>query len=74
MQTGNDLHTHTLMIPASALTSTTSMMFTTSSANAHTHMVTLNAGQLSTIAGGGMVTVTSTNDGGHTHMYQIRCS
>ena len=69
-------HTHTVTIPASALNSTTAMTFNTSSAGTspHMHSVTLEAAQLTTLKGGGTVTVTSTVADLHAHMYMVRCT
>lgn len=72
-------HTHTLCVPDADLTSPPSAGATyTSSCNLdplndidHIHNVTLSAQQLSTINGGGSVTVTSTEDDLHTHQFTI---
>jgi hypothetical protein len=73
-QVPGDSHTHTVMVPASALDATSGQTFTTSSANSHTHMITLSANSLTTIKGGGSVTVTSTTNSGHAHDYTVRCT
>jgi hypothetical protein len=72
-------HTHTLCVPDADLTSPPSAGATyTSSCNLdplndidHIHNVTLSALELSTINGGGTVTVTSTEDDLHTHQFAI---
>ena len=46
-------HTHTVTIAASTLNATTAQTFTTSTRPAHTHMVTLEPAQLTTLKGGG---------------------
>ncbi|HXU01891.1 MAG TPA: hypothetical protein VN903_13050 [Polyangia bacterium] len=68
-------HTHTIMIPASTLDMTTAQTFDTSAVLGHMHMVTLEPANLTTLKGGGMVTVTSTSAGtpAHTHMFTISC-
>src|SRR5437763_2103893 len=72
MQSQSD-HVHTVTIPASTLNATTAQTFNTSVALAHMHMVALDPSQLSTLKGGGTVTVTSTVASAHTHMYTISC-
>jgi hypothetical protein len=37
-------------------------------------MITLSPANLTTLRGGGMVQVLSTNVGNHTHTYQISCT
>jgi len=63
-------HNHTASIPASDQQKPADMTYTSSSTLSHTHMVTLNAGQLSSLGAGGSVTVTSTvstTTGNHSH-------
>lgn len=63
-------HTHTEGVPASDQLHPIDVTYTTSASASHTHNVTLTAGQLTTLAGGGSVTVTttaSTVTGNHTH-------
>ena len=68
-------HTHSVTIAASTLNATTAQTFTTSSAGtpAHMHMVTLEPAQLTTLKGGGTVTVTSTTVDLHAHMFMVSC-
>ena len=66
VSTVNAGHTHTTTVPAADIGSTTDRTYT-STATDHAHMVTLTAANFATIDGGGSVTVTSTNSGGHTH-------
>ena len=75
--TDSQLHTHTVTIDAAILNATTAQMVNTSSAGptpGHTHMVMLTPGNLTTLRGGGMVDITSTNASQHTHTYRIRCT
>ena len=67
-------HTHTVTILPSALDATTAQTFTTSVASAHMHMVTLMPAQLTTLKGGGSVTVMSTVDSAHGHMFTVSCT
>jgi hypothetical protein len=65
-------HTHSVNVPASDQLHPTDTTYTSSNDAAHTHMVTLMASQLSTLASGGSVTVTSTSSavtGTHTHAF-----
>ena len=68
-------HTHTVGVSASDQLHPATMTYTSSSSAAHDHMVTLTANQLSTLAAGGSVTVTSTNStvtGNHTHEFTFQ--
>jgi len=63
-------HTHTAKVPASDQLHPANETYTSSTDSGHDHMVTLTASQLSTIASGGAVTVTSSvsiTTGTHTH-------
>jgi hypothetical protein len=73
MQTGNDMHTHTLTIMAAQINSGM-MAFTTGSASNHTHMVMLTTGDLTQLRMGMAVTKTSSTDNNHSHMYSIECA
>jgi hypothetical protein len=71
-------HTHTVTIAASTLNATSAQTFATSvaepgTASAHMHMITLEPAQLSTLKGGGNVTVMSTIVMSHGHMFMISC-
>jgi len=68
-------HTHTANVPASNQLHPADTTYTSSTDSAHTHMVTLTANQLSTLASGGSVTVTSTFNtvtGTHTHEFTFQ--
>jgi hypothetical protein len=63
-------HTHTENVPASDQLHPATTTYTSSTDSGHNHMVTLTDSQLSMIASGGAVTVTSTSSavtGAHTH-------
>jgi len=63
-------HNHSANIPASDQQKPVDTTYTSSSTLSHTHMVTLSAGQLSSLSLGGSVTVTSTVNaatGNHSH-------
>jgi hypothetical protein len=68
-------HTHTANVPASNQLHPADTTYTSSTDAAHNHMVTLTASQLSTLASGGSVTVTSTSStttGIHTHDFTFQ--
>lgn len=68
-------HSHTANVPASDQLHPADTSYTSSSSLSHVHMVTLTASQLSTIASGGSVTVTSTLStvtGNHAHDFTFQ--
>lgn len=68
-------HSHTENVPAADQLHPANATYTSSTDSAHNHMVTLNANQISTIASGGSVTVTSTSSavtGNHTHDFTFQ--
>jgi hypothetical protein len=68
-------HTHTTNIPASDQLHPVDTTYTSSTDSAHNHMVTLTASQLSSLASGGSVTITSTSNavtGAHTHAFTFQ--
>jgi hypothetical protein len=68
-------HIHTVNVPASDQMHPADTAYTSSNSSSHTHMVTLTAAQLSSIAAGGSVTVTSTVSsvtGNHTHDFTFQ--
>ena len=67
-------HVHTLTVSASILSATTAQTVATGAADGHTHNVILSPANLSTLNGGGSVTVTSELADGHVHMYMVTCS
>jgi len=69
-----DGHSHTVCVPASDLARmpSVSILYTTSTAQGHTHQITLSPEQISTLASGGTVAdVTSTVDAGHSHTFTL---
>ena len=71
--TSNDGHSHTMCIPRADLNAppAAGATYDTSIADSHAHLVTLTRADLTTIAGGGQVTVTSSDSGGHTHNFTL---
>ena len=68
-------HSHITNVPASDQLHPVDTTYTSSSSLSHVHMVTLTANQLSTIASGGSVTVTSTVNavtGNHSHDFTFQ--
>ena len=68
-------HTHSINVPASDQMHPTDTNYTSSNDAGHTHVATLTASQLSTLAAGGAVTVTSTSSavtGAHTHAFTFQ--
>ena len=68
-------HSHSANVPASDQLHPVDATYTSSSSSNHVHMVTLTASQLSTIASGGSVTVTSTAStvtGNHQHDFTFQ--
>ena len=68
-------HSHTVGVPSSDQMHPATKTYTSSSDAAHDHQVTLTGDQLSTLASGGSVTVTSTNStvtGNHTHQFTFQ--
>jgi hypothetical protein len=79
LSTVNEGHTHSVCVPTSDMTSppATGVTYTSSNDGGHTHKITLTADQLSLIASGQSVFVTSTSDVdptthvAHTHDWTI---
>lgn len=68
-------HSHSVGVPASNQLHPANTTYTSSTSFAHEHVVTLTAGQLSTLASGGSVTVTSTVStvtGTHQHNFTFQ--
>jgi hypothetical protein len=68
-------HSHIANVPASDQLHPVDTTYTSSSSLSHVHLVTLTANQLSTLASGGSVTVTSTVSavtGNHAHDFTFQ--
>jgi len=73
--TNVNAHTHSANVPSSDQLHPANASYTSSTDSGHNHIVTLTASQLSNIAGGGSVTVTSTSSsvtGNHTHDFTFQ--
>ena len=73
-------HTHTMDVPVSTLSATTTQMlfsgpFPDSGSGGHIHQINLTPTDLTTLRGGGSVTVMSSMDGTpiHSHMFMVSC-
>jgi hypothetical protein len=68
-------HTHSANVPASDQVHPADTTYTSSTSLSHAHMVTLTAAQLTAIAAGGSVTITSTESsvtGSHRHDFTFQ--
>jgi len=68
-------HSHSVGVPASDQLHPANTTYTSSTSSAHEHMVTLTASQLSNLASGGSVTITSTVNtvtGTHQHDFTFQ--
>lgn len=68
--TVSNAHSHSANVPASDQMQAVAKTYTTSNVSAHDHTVVMTAAQLSSLAGGGSVTITTSSSvvtGIHTH-------
>ena len=68
-------HSHAVGVPASDQLHPANTTYTSSTSSAHDHLVTLTASQLSSLASGGSVTITSTVStvtGAHQHDFTFQ--
>ena len=70
--TVNAGHSHSAGLPEADLESMQSKSYGSSSSGGHTHSVTLTAVNFETLRTSASVTVTSTNNSGHTHNFTFR--
>jgi hypothetical protein len=66
-------HGHSLDVPAADFMTGTGGTYGIQGSADHSHSITLSGAQLTTIASGTPVTVTSTSGGGHTHSVVVAC-
>jgi hypothetical protein len=67
-------HDHQLTVPPADVQAGADKTYTTSSVNAHTHMVTVTSVQFQTLAAGGSVTIESSTDAQHSHTVTVTCA
>jgi hypothetical protein len=66
-------HGHSLEVPAADVADGVEKTYNIQGTSQHPHMVTITAADFTTLAGGGTVQKTSTNDNGHTHSVTVTC-
>ena len=64
-------HTHNASVPRTDLILLNPKSYNTSVITGHTHWVTLTPVEFSALMGGGVVTVVSSVDGGHSHEFRF---
>jgi hypothetical protein len=69
----NGNHGHTLTIPAADVSAGAERTYDITGTSPHSHMVTVSAANMATLAANGTVQVTSTSGSAHTHTISIRC-
>lgn len=67
-------HGHALTVPAADVAAGTAQTYDITGAAAHAHSVSLSAADFSLLRTAGMVIVTSTTGGAHTHTVTVRCA
>ncbi len=67
-------HGHVLSVPGADLAATRDHDYNIAGSAGHSHTVTLTQAQLTMLASGATVTVTSTLGGGHTHDCTVHCT
>ena len=67
-------HGHTATVPAADVMAGVDKMYNIKGASAHPHMITITAAQFAMLRAGTPVTVTSSNDAGHTHNVTVTCA
>jgi hypothetical protein len=67
-------HGHTLMVSQADVVAGTLKMYDIQGTSGHTHSVTVSPGNFATLKAGGVLQLTSTNGGGHTHGITIACA
>jgi hypothetical protein len=67
-------HGHALSVSAADVSAATDKTYSIMGGGAHDHQVTLTASHFATLAGGGSVTVTSTDASAHNHSVTVTCT
>lgn len=70
----SDNHGHILVIPAADMTSTVTKTYSVQGTSGHNHQVTLSPGQIAQLRAGGMISVATTFDAGHSHAMSGGCT
>ena len=66
-------HGHELVVPVADVEIGQDKTYDIQGTSAHPHTVTLSAADFSVLGTGATVTVTSSNDAGHTHQVTVSC-
>jgi hypothetical protein len=67
-------HGHTLTVTQADVAAGTLKTYDIQGSSGHTHSVTVSPGNFATLRAGGLVQLTSTNGGGHSHGITITCA
>ncbi|MCA9667003.1 MAG: hypothetical protein KC503_15495 [Myxococcales bacterium] len=67
-------HGHTMTVTKADVAAAANKTYDIKGSSGHAHSVTLTAADFAQLAGGAAVTVTSTNDAGHTHDVTVMCA
>ena len=67
-------HGHAVFLTSADLAGTQQATFSIQGTSSHDHTITLTAAELSTLAGGGSVQVSSSEDVGHFHEVSVSCT
>ena len=66
-------HGHTLTVPSSDVVTGSARTYSIQGSSGHDHMVTLTANDFMSLQNNSSITVSSTNDDGHTHSVTVSC-
>jgi len=67
-------HGHALVLPQADIEAGEEKTYSIKGSSGHDHLLTVTEAQFAVLAGGGSVTIVSSNDAGHTHSVTVRCS
>lgn len=67
-------HGHVLVVPPEDVQAGQERTYDIQGGSAHNHRVTLTSANFATLAGGGTITVSSSNDAFHQHSVTVRCA
>lgn len=67
-------HGHTLVVTKEEVVAAAAKTYDITGSSAHTHSITITAGQFATLASTGTLTVMSTAGGAHTHTVTVVCA
>ena len=67
-------HGHSLAVPAADISAGADKTYQIQGSSGHPHTVTITAAQFAMLAQNTSITVTSSNDAGHTHQVTVNCA